>query len=64
MLLHGAVGEEMMSLSKYASFGKFRCSYAEMKSRHFHQTVKRHANFGVPKMAAAHHSLFVLEGRK
>ena len=62
MLLHAAVGEEMMSLSKCASFGNFRCSYAEMKSRHFQQSVKRHANFGVPKLVAAHHSLFVLEG--
>ena len=62
MLLCAAVGEGVMSLSKCASFGKFGCSYAEMKSRHFQQTVKRRANFSVPKMAAAHHSLFVLEG--
>ena len=39
------------------------CQDEKLKSRRFHQTVKRHANFGVPKMAAAHHSLFVLEGR-
>ena len=55
MILPAPVGEEMMSLSKCVSFGKFGCSYAEMKSwksRHFHLTAKRHANFGVPKMAA------------
>ena len=31
--------------------------YAETNSRRFHQNV----NFGVPKMVAAHHFLFVLE---
>ena len=29
------------------------------KTRKFYQTVRRCANFGIPKMTAAHHSLHV-----